>query len=95
VAFFLSLPNRLGSRLLVDDHFLLLFLGAIQAKEEKKKKRVGVTYYVKTRKWWRISDSVCGQRTFFVVSVWSTVKVRTKKMKLSVSTSRILFLLVI
>jgi hypothetical protein len=39
VAFFLSFPNRLGSRLLVDDHFLLLFLGAIQAKEEKKKKK--------------------------------------------------------
>ncbi len=62
--FFLSFPNRLGSRLLVDDHFLLLFLGAIHAKKEEKK-RVGVTYYVKTRKWWRISDSVCGQRTFF------------------------------
>jgi hypothetical protein len=64
VAFFLSFPNRLGSRLLVDDNFLLLFLGAIHAKKEKKK-IVSVTYYVKTRKWWRISDSVCGQRTFF------------------------------
>jgi hypothetical protein len=42
VAFFLSFPNRLGSRLLVDDHFLLLFLGAIHAKKEKKKKELAL-----------------------------------------------------
>jgi hypothetical protein len=42
VAFFLSFPNRLGSRLLVDDNFLLLFLGAIHAKKEKKKKELAL-----------------------------------------------------